>query len=1815
MQTRSSARNTKKNEVVTTRPSRRNSKDPLPKVAKKNEVASPPEEPSSPGSPHGPSPQSQTSTSSEENGVENENQNEEEISNVNNSDLASKPASATNNTSTTSTSSKATNPLSRSMTLRSSLGARPKKRIWSPESFRRERWSDEVKFHRFTSKKGPRKQIRAYASDDSSSESSEIDRHFSRTRSRKGDRRLSRLFDSSDESLEDDDESDSDEDSDDVSDDDSYDSEELRSRKRKLRSKGHKKRKIARQGVKSDTEGAEALMGLADSVLLMDEEPRRSKTPQRSTPEPRPRKHRPQPQPREDRARDPGFDIRNFLVPPPVFPKTAIGSAPTPGSAQQQPIWKRGALHAAIAYYVFYQQRYDLLQQLSVPNAQYAQKFLLALSLDPTSEAKMLRARAEAARQQLMQSKGQDSQSKSTPEQPVLLSPSPFSLYPNASPASGYLQPQARTQKPVPILLSPPTPHPSGSTSSMKPEASSISTLDSLNSTPQLQKAPVNAPASSSTSALQTPLPLTTTPRAVDSTSSFAAASSTVDGLNTPQAPVAASTPVGRMEPSQDAIQLSNMSPVGENPTLPLSTIVPSSRPTSSQDQLTEAVVSTPSSNPSTPTTQSTSLEVDLAQTSTQETQPRPQEMETSNGFEPTFLNFEDEPNSEHPGPPNDNPQSSQPSEVLESLSKISENQIKKETQEGTASTLATATIDSNPFPSSSADSIASSSLGSTEVARIELDSQPTQKATPAQESQEAAVSTTAQPAPAHCNQTTSSTTTTSTTGASEIKLESADWNSFELGATFRKGRMSAYTPAQVMVSPFNYLMSPTEPSRPFEYNNKSEIEDINKNAFYAEQQRQHYARFQQRQPFMPKPPYAHPYPVPPNFYGQPQAYNPRMGRNQPYAPHHIRDEGQRNDPNGNRPPGDPYAYYPGFGQPHGPHFPAPEWHHYDPQEQYGPGQMHRPQGPNAPFHVDPRTGSMHRAMPQKAHENPDPKIPDGELWAQHSNTQHKHAQLFHSQPILPTQQPEQPHGSLNSLQEQQAQAGTQMHLSQQQQISARHSTENLANLKRQIRSKALAARGAGFGGSFRRTPHVQQLQQGNLQGPGAYQLSGHPADQPRYIVINDDTDGQKPAQPSSSVDNPPDQALDLTAPDGDEKGKEETLKDQEQERAPDFSQQTQVQLQQQLQQQQLRMLQQQKEQAALLEYQKQMHQRALLAGPNPPAQIPSDSPASITLQPTIAPESVPSYLGNQHSYQRLQQLHFQFKQQQRLQQLQKQPQSAAQLSTSQQSNADRTPQTSPAAVQPSRKQTPPQQYLVQYTQYQHYPSHTSHVQLHQGQPAPQPTNATAHPQISHPSQGLQPTNPTSHPQGPQPQPVPPSNTAAQAPTSQSQQVAQPTNATSHPQTSHQQTHPQAQQPQQTQMSQQPAQPPAHPQPQPQVSQPVQSYPQPQQQNPHQIPHATHSHQSHQSAQPQSQQMAHPHHPSQPHARPQHPQSSHLLQQQPMPQNLQQLQLAHLQKLHARDQKLVHMQNTHKLQPQDKLSSTSAEHLEKPSQPQTSQFQEMQTQLQPTQAPHPQPQPPQQPQHQQQHFQKSQPHPSQQPSPQILQAQQYIMQQTTNRVSPTHALTQQIPAQQPGPPRAPAQAQMQQWQYVMPQYPQKVVTNPNQNNMPVNVHYTLNQQKLTPQQQQQIILQQQQQLAQAQVQAQGQAQTHPHAQQTQAHAQAQQTQQSPSGPVLMQFTQVSPSKFRKLPTQTPRPAQPPRSAPTQPSQSAPPPSSHPPQPSSSPSLSSSPSPSLPPSSSPSQNIAQFQHKLQLEPLVRPPKQEHPKPNVPPSAPN
>lgn len=94
--------------------------------------------------------------------------------------------------------------------------------------------------------------------------------------------------------------------------------------------------------------------------MFLLEENRRAKphkTPTRSYSRPV-KRPRPSTHSREDRPRDPSFDIdiRNFLVPPPVFPKMASGQSP-PGAPPAQPIWKRGALHAAIAYYVFYQQR------------------------------------------------------------------------------------------------------------------------------------------------------------------------------------------------------------------------------------------------------------------------------------------------------------------------------------------------------------------------------------------------------------------------------------------------------------------------------------------------------------------------------------------------------------------------------------------------------------------------------------------------------------------------------------------------------------------------------------------------------------------------------------------------------------------------------------------------------------------------------------------------------------------------------------------------------------------------------------------------------------------------------------------------------------------------------------------------------------------------------------------------------------------------------------------------------------------------------------------------------------------------------------------------------------------------------------------------------------------------------------------------------------------------------------------------------------------------------------------------------------------
>ena len=71
-----------------------------------------------------------------------------------------------------------------------------------------------------------------------------------------------------------------------------------------------------------------------------------------------------------------------------VLPKTAPAPPPT-----EQRTWKRCATHVAIAYYIFYRQRQQLLQHLAVTNPPLAQK-MAPYAMDPTYDARLLKERS-----------------------------------------------------------------------------------------------------------------------------------------------------------------------------------------------------------------------------------------------------------------------------------------------------------------------------------------------------------------------------------------------------------------------------------------------------------------------------------------------------------------------------------------------------------------------------------------------------------------------------------------------------------------------------------------------------------------------------------------------------------------------------------------------------------------------------------------------------------------------------------------------------------------------------------------------------------------------------------------------------------------------------------------------------------------------------------------------------------------------------------------------------------------------------------------------------------------------------------------------------------------------------------------------------------------------------------------------------------------------------------------------------------------------------------------------------------------------------
>lgn len=68
----------------------------------------------------------------------------------------------------------------------------------------------------------------------------------------------------------------------------------------------------------------------------------------------------------------------------------------------EQRTWKRCATHVAIAYYIFYRQRQQLLQHLAVTNPPLAQK-MAPYAMDPTYDARLLKERSmEMAKRKLM---------------------------------------------------------------------------------------------------------------------------------------------------------------------------------------------------------------------------------------------------------------------------------------------------------------------------------------------------------------------------------------------------------------------------------------------------------------------------------------------------------------------------------------------------------------------------------------------------------------------------------------------------------------------------------------------------------------------------------------------------------------------------------------------------------------------------------------------------------------------------------------------------------------------------------------------------------------------------------------------------------------------------------------------------------------------------------------------------------------------------------------------------------------------------------------------------------------------------------------------------------------------------------------------------------------------------------------------------------------------------------------------------------------------------------------------------------------------
>ncbi|KAL6056675.1 hypothetical protein QOT17_015975 [Balamuthia mandrillaris] len=182
---------------------------------------------------------------------------------------------------------------------------------------------------------------------------------------------------------------------------------------------------------------------------------------------------------------------------PPLFPQLERSS--------------RQLTHANLAYYIYYNQQYNVLKSLSSRSAVYAMKYLLPLSLDPTLPTLL--------RQQQQQKVTEMPGTAISP--PILSSSSPTYPTPSSSPS---LRPSPSTftstplRKTAPMISPQPQPqpqaalmsswtsktftfasHPASSTTSIAPKTSSIPSSTELNATTTTRATKLRSSSSSST--------------------------------------------------------------------------------------------------------------------------------------------------------------------------------------------------------------------------------------------------------------------------------------------------------------------------------------------------------------------------------------------------------------------------------------------------------------------------------------------------------------------------------------------------------------------------------------------------------------------------------------------------------------------------------------------------------------------------------------------------------------------------------------------------------------------------------------------------------------------------------------------------------------------------------------------------------------------------------------------------------------------------------------------------------------------------------------------------------------------------------------------------------------------------------------------------------------------------------------------------------------------------------------------------------------------------------------------------------------------